>query len=396
MSRWYATAGETGRLISLAVATLRDRGVEEPRDHIVLAAQGRVATLVLSKDPLSAEALAAVESVSDRLEHTILMSPNTEPASDVLRAILQADANAGREVWFDQFFDLTPPTDDRPFFFNQLPLSRPVQALRFARQWIGSSAALGGVRAGNLVATATLIILFVIALTLVMVTIVIPLRSGLKDVGGRLVAGGTSYFLLIGIGFMMIEIGLLQRMSVFLGHPIYSLAIVLFSLILSTGLGSITSDRLPLDSRTKFVAWATATAVSVWVLLTWLPPVLLRYDSGSLALRCLICVLALVPVGLLMGFGFPTGMRLVEMVDRRPTPWFWGINGAAGVLASIVAIAVSIAYGISVTLAIGALCYLALIPVALRLMWPDNDETNHEASLSAVAPTAPAPTPPTT
>lgn len=215
-----------------------------------------------------------------------------------------------------------------------------------------------------------------------MATIVIPLRPGLKDVGGRLVAGGTSYFLLIGIGFMMIEIGLLQRMSVFLGHPIYSLAIVLFSLILSTGLGSITSDRLPLDSRPKFVAWATATAVSVGLLLTWLPPVLLRYDSSPLVSRCLICVAALVPVGLLAGFGFPTGMRLVEIVDRRPTPWFWGINGAAGVLASIVAVGVSIAYGISVTLGIGALCYLALIPVTLRLMWPEADAADSTAPIT--------------
>lgn len=64
-----------------------------------------------------------------------------------------------------------------------------------------------------------------------------------------------------------------------------------------------------------------------------------------------------------MGFGFPTGIRLVSLVDQRPTPWFWGINGAAGVLASILAVGTSIVVGISVTLMAGAVCYLLLIPV---------------------------------
>jgi hypothetical protein len=73
-----------------------------------------------------------------------------------------------------------------------------------------------------------------------------------------------------------------------------------------------------------------------------------------------------------MGFGFPTGMRLVAVVDRKPTPWFWGINGAAGVLASVAAIASSIAFGISVTLTIGAICYFLLIPTVLGFFWLDH------------------------
>jgi hypothetical protein len=68
-----------------------------------------------------------------------------------------------------------------------------------------------------------------------------------------------------------------------------------------------------------------------------------------------------------MGFGFPTGMHLVSDIDGRPTPWFWGINGAAGVLASIVAVASSIAFGIHATLALGGICYLALTLPAYAL-----------------------------
>ena len=87
----------------------------------------------------------------------------------------------------------------------------------------------------------------------------------------------------------------------------------------------------------------------------------------ELALRALVCVLVILPAGVLMGFGFPTGMRLVSALDRRPMPWFWGINGAASVLASALAVGGSIALGIGATLTAGAICYFLLIPAALVL-----------------------------
>jgi hypothetical protein len=106
------------------------------------------------------------------------------------------------------------------------------------------------------------------------VTILIPLRSTVTQVDRRLATGGTAYFLLIGMGFMLVEIALLQRFSVFLGHPTYSLSIVLFTIILSTGLGSLISDRLPLDSRLKLAVWAGLTAVYIMLLPVFLPGVL--------------------------------------------------------------------------------------------------------------------------
>jgi hypothetical protein len=79
----------------------------------------------------------------------------------------------------------------------------------------------------------------------------------------------------------------------------------------------------------------------------------------------------------LMGFGFPTGMRLVSTIDRTPTPWFWGISGAAGVLASAGAVATSIAFGISTTLTMGAICYFLLLPVILTTDWVPDLKSTH-------------------
>ena len=379
VSRWYEPAfpEETGRLVSLATATLMEMGVREPRRHLFLAAQGRIATLVLSKAPLPESDIDALEKAATNYQHEILITPSRVPASAVLARIVGAPSLAALSAYTGGLpFDLTPPTDARPFFFNQLPLSRPFEALAVARGALATNAQGGGVRQGNLVATATLVLLFFIALLLVTVVLLVPLRSALRDVGARQAIHGTLYFGLIGAGFMLIEIGLLQRMSIFLGHPVYSLSVLLSSLILSTGLGSFLSGRWPLESGRRLVIWSMASGLYAFALALFLGPVFAAFVDAELTPRIALCVGWIVPLGVLLGFGFPTGMRLIGAIDPKPTPWFWGINGAAGVLASIVAVVLSIALGISATLIGGALCYFSLIAPALAL---------HQASLAAVS-----------
>jgi hypothetical protein len=210
--------------------------------------------------------------------------------------------------------------------------------------------------------------LILISAVLVAATIILPLRATVRRAAPALVFAGTLYFALIGIGFMMTEIALLQRISVFLGHPVYALSIVLFSLILSTGIGSLASERIAVSTGTRIIAWAALTGLYLFALPAWLPEVLARLESAGLLQRAGLAVVVLFPAGFLMGFGFPTGMRLVGAIDRTPTPWFWGINGAAGVLAASVAVLTSIEAGIDATLRIGAICYLVLPWPALLLM----------------------------
>ncbi len=371
ISRWYNEKEpiETGRMLSLAVGALIEMGMNEPKRHIYLATSGNIATLIVSRQPFSLGDLKALEDAVVFFEYKMLVSPTVESDFEALRTIVAARTREDLEDYTSrQAFDLTPATDDRPFFFNQLPLNKPIQAVHVAKSLVGGGG-VGGVREGNLVATVTLLILFLVSLGLVLATIVVPLRPAIKDVGEKLVFGGTLYFLLIGVGFMTVEIGLLQRMSVFLGHPIYSLSVLLFALILSTGLGSLLSDKLILDNRWKFAAWALMTGAYIIALPHWLPNVLWGFEGASLLTRATVCMGAVAPAGLLMGFGFPAGMRLVSAIDPKPTPWFWGINGAAGVLASVVAVSTSIAVGISGTLTIGAICYFLLVPTTLFLVW---------------------------
>ena len=371
VSRWYEPAfpDEIGRLVSLGVATLMEMGVHEPRRHLFLAGQRQIATLVVSRSPLSPGDFEALEKAAATYEHEILITPDREPASSVLSRIVGApNLSVLNDYTSSLPFDLTPPTDARPFFFNQLPLSRPLQALSFARGVLGTNSEGGGVRRGNLVATVTLLILFFIALLLVVAALLIPLRSALREVGVRVATRGTLYFSLIGIGFMMIEIGLLQRMSIFLGHPVYSLSVLLSTLILSTGIGSFLSEKLPLQNVGRLAIWSAATGIYAAALPFVLGPLFAALNDAVLSSRIALCVALISPMGVLLGFGFPTGMRLIAAIDAKPTPWFWGINGAAGVLASITAVALSLALGINATLITGAVCYFLLTPVSLALL----------------------------
>lgn len=368
VSRWYAPGevNETGRLVSLGVAALLANGAAEPRRHLFLAAAGNVATLIVTKSPLSPAALGALKDAADANEFTVLLSPDTVAPSAMLEKIVSATGRRALDQATTGFYlDLTPPTDERPFFFNQLGFATLFDADMF------SHFTHTGVVAGNLVATLTLVMLVLVSVALVGATIIVPLRPTVREAGWQLAVGGTVYFALIGVGFMMVEIALLQRMSVFLGHPVYALSVVLFSLILWTGFGSMASERVRLAGAGKLLAWSVASAAYLFALPLWLPPLLVDLDGAHFFVRAGFCVLVLAPAGFLMGFGFPTGMRLVSAISTGPTPWFWGINGAAGVLAASVAVVISIAFSIDTTLRIGAACYLLIAAPAVLLIFAD-------------------------
>jgi hypothetical protein len=364
VSRWYGSnnVNETGRMVSLAVRALLDLGVRDPSRQLYLVSVRNLATLVVARAPLSQSETDQLSRTAEQLHFRILLAPNRPSESPVLHAIVSAHDPAELETYTSSLvLDLTPPTDNRPFFFNQLPLTRAYLALD--SQFYSTP----GVLSGNIIASLTLLLILIVSIILVVTTIILPMRPAIRQSNRRLVLGGSAYFLLIGLGFMFIEIGLLQRLSIFLGHPTYSLSIVLFSIVLFTGIGSLLSERLRLETLGMFSVWTLLTAGYALCLPLWLPVVLQTFESGGIFVRAVVTTAIVAPVAILMGFGFPTGMGLAMRIDPRPTPWFWGINGAGGVLGSVMAVMCSITFGIATTITVGAVCYLALIPAAKLL-----------------------------
>jgi hypothetical protein len=223
-----------------------------------------------------------------------------------------------------------------------------------------------GVMRGNLMPTGTLVIVVTLSTILVLITTIVPAIPSIRRVPLGLAMLGSVYFILIGLGFMFVEIGLIQRISIYLGHPVYGMAIGLFGIILSTGVGSLCSYGFSLTGL-RFLLWAGALGLYLILLPYWFPLLIGRFAASTLLIRAAVSLTAIVPSGVLMGFGFPTGMEIVNGIDSRPTPWFWAVNGAAGVLAAGMAVLVSVNVTIGTTLWCGAACYLLLAPVAANL-----------------------------
>jgi hypothetical protein len=381
VSRWHAPSApiEMGRTTSLAVAALYALGVPHPRDHIFLASVDNLATVVVSRSPFSSDDIRVLSDAAARMQYTVLAEPHRPAGDPVFEGLLAATSIEDLEARAaSQWLDMSAPTDARPFFFNQLRLfDRETFSLlaeiftSFSIERLSVLAGEGFLIWGNLVAMGTLLMLIGLSLVAVIAAIIVPARRSIADVEPGLANLGTAYFLLIGVGFMFIEIALIQRISVFLGHPTYALGVVLFSIILSTGVGSLISEKLMPARPGGIILWLSLLVVYVLALPHWLPALIhSTLEATPLAVRSVVGVLAAAPAGVLMGFGFPFGMRVVMSRDVRPTPWFWGVNGAGGVLAAGLAVASSISFTIDVTLRMGGFCYLLLIPVALLLARP--------------------------
>jgi hypothetical protein len=369
ISRWYdpSNINETGRMIGLATAALLDAGVKDARPHLYVATTDKLATLILSKSPFTDEQLRILHDAAREGGFSELLTPDRQSESKLLSQTVESrDLASLNRVLDSTYLDLTVPTDQRPFFFNQLrifDLQGLVTVVRNERNNVD-----GGVWWGNLMASAVLMMILFISIIAVIATILIPLRSAARECSRTLAIAGNLYFSLIGVGFMLAEIALLQFFSVYLGHPIYALGICLFSLILASGVGSMASDWLKLNTRARLLTWG-CIVVAYLALLQWvLPSVFQSTTNRERLVRIGISLAAILPLGFLLGFAFPTGMRLVSAIDAQPAPWFWGINGATGVLASVLGVIFSMSFGINVTMLIAAACYLLVIPAGFALL----------------------------
>lgn len=360
VSRWSTKAqDDAARIISLAVSSLLSIGVQDVTSHIALFHCEHIATLVVSKSPFTDAQLDAMEETSAAKQFNIILSPRVQPENEVMKALLSAkNLQEILAISDTQSFDISPPSDMRPFFFNQARLSNPLEVLRLMS--ISFEHNLSPVAMGQVKATFNLFVIIIFSLLMVVSVIVIPLLKTVEDKGSLFVKAGTLYFILIGLGFMLIEISLLQALGIFLGHPIYGLSVVLFSLIISAGVGSLLSDKIPLKTLPMQMIWCLLVCGYALFLAIILPRIFVDYAEMEISNRVLLSVAIIFPAGALMGFGFPTGLSLTEKFDTRATAWFWGINGAAGVLGSSIGIAFNIAIGIDKTLMIGGFCYALL------------------------------------
>jgi hypothetical protein len=367
VSRWHnpRNLGETGRLASLAVASLLRMGITEPSRHIAMVTAGNISTLLLTRRPFDAQDVEKLRDVCRELQYEYVVVPGQPPVDPTLRGILSSASAEELDRSVEKgYFNIAPPTDEDPYFFNML-------RLRNVMRLAGNEP---GVIRGNIIATQTLLGLILTLLVLSVVTIIVPLSTRARKERaagnrGSFLSAGAVYFSLIGAGFMCIEIGLVQRLSVFLGHPIYALGILLSTIIASAGVGSFMSERISVHQSRLLLALPVLTGLMVIVEQQALRMLVSALITSPISVRIAVSVATIFPLGILLGFFFPIGMRLAKSVLESEMAWYWGLNGVFGLLFTALAVFLSIYSGISTNFYAGAACYGA-VAICLRQMAP--------------------------
>ncbi len=352
--RWLQTPpSEETRLVALAAAALRQRGIDPATAIVALRGYANVLVMV-APDGFASADLAAIHRFAEERRFDLVAAPALDRADTNRFNVLPVDAYHElavrllaadpKPVYEAAEFAIAPPRDDRPFFGHFFKWSQAGDVWEgLGRSW----QPFGG--AGYFVLVALLALSALSALLL----IVVPLLAARRTVDAP--AAETwwtlGYFGLLGLGFLLVEIPIIQRYILLIGRPTTAVAVVLFALLLASGIGSLASARLP---------WR-ATGVALVVLIVVFP-YLLRGLTGLVlpappAVRMAVGALAIAPLGFLMGVMFPRGLARLERTAPRLVPWAWGVNGTMSVISAAAAALAALSFGFTVVIVLGGACY---------------------------------------
>ncbi len=359
VTRFYrAKPIEHYRLMNISADALNEVGITDIRKHVMLIKcqqkeriedKSGTGTLLISKKPFTEQDIKAVDSLNKYFEFESIISPNS--IKDSVFSILTSSKDE-RKKFNDNFpVDITSPSDNKPFFFHYMNFADILNTALWKEWDMGFNA-------------KAVFILLTLAGTMAGLTflcIVVPLKITSKKVSLKGMFPYFAFFTFIGLGFMLVEISQIQHLNIFLGHPTYSIAAALFTLLISSGIGSYLSGANNKDiKRSSLLRFGILLIVLVLFGL-FTPYIIDAFRQQSTPVRIIVAMCVLFPLGLFMGMAFPIGMKLASGKSPEVTPWLWGINGVMSVLATILSIIIAMNYGISASYWTGAFCYLIAI-----------------------------------
>jgi hypothetical protein len=357
VTRLHRLVGDEAlRATVLALDALKREGVEHPERNVVVLLGHDIfnelfGTVLARREPWTQAELERIRRLADERGDGVAFAPGGPYRLE------WADlARAPDYMTFchEYRLDVCPPTDDQPFFFNMTRLSglfeKPPPGYFFATDPLR-------------ILAVTLVILAVLSL----LAFGLPLR--LIRGSERPPARAVLFFAAIGLGFLLLEIALIQRFVLFLGFPTYALSVVLFSLLAFTGIGSLLSTRLGEARRTLIAALAFA-CVLIAAAAFGLQPLLRELVDWPFAARVALSVVLLAPAGVALGMAMPIGLTRLAGLHPGAVPWGWAVNGIASVLASVLAVAVAVTWGFAVVTLLALACYLVALADAWRGRWP--------------------------
>lgn len=347
------------RKLWMTINSLSSLGEDPSRNIMVIRGpqrgegQSRVANLIVKRSALTEEEIDKITNKSAELGFDVIYAPGRESFEEVASFILSSPDERGT---FAKALkqDIEPSKDDRPFFFST---TKPGSFFLFGKAPL------------SMTILSRLLYLVFILVVLFMVTPLIVLKRG--DLA-TIRSGGKKwllYFGCLGMGFIIIEIVLIQKFILFLGHPIYAITVIVFGMLTSSSFGSLLSGRFGEGALVRRLALVLGGMVVVlYSGLALIPVITNLFFHMPLLVRILVALAIIAPMGFLMGMPFPTGIRILSRDSNLAVPWMWGVNGSASVLGTILAACSSIYFGFTVTFGLGAAFYVfALLNVVTML-----------------------------
>lgn len=347
--RWLIDAP---RFISTYAKLLEQNGI--PQDqlhrHLIMVTSDSytqdpsVTMVIFSKSPFTDEEIRYFSQSFSQYDYKPILIPG-----QIMREPYPALLNG--QINLDQFYDtfetkVYPVTDDNPYFLSfEKPLPSAVEILLYA------------------------------SIGIVAIFLLVPFawirrkrEEGEKESGTKKseigIATVIPYFAALGMGFILIELALLQKFILLMGNPTMTFALLLFTILISSGSGSLLSSRIAKNNMKNliFVIGGIAGLGTLYVL--FLQPIIYSTIAESIEVKAAVSIAILAPIGFLMGMPLPTGMRLLKVHRPDYIPWMWAINGAFSVMGAVLAIALGIMYGSSLAMILGILIYLVALGIS--------------------------------
>jgi spermidine synthase len=362
VTRWeFQEPREALRVVSVAMQALHEVGRSDTSRNFIVVAEGE-----LDEDGIPVAVLAKKSAFTPAEEAAVQQRLETYPELELLYSPGQPGRNAFTEliksndpsVFSKHYaYNVSPVTDNAPFFFFTL---KPEQIWR-------SISEPGAMDWKVNLGVAVLAMLLLISFVAVLAFLVVPLILQKERAGNP---ASLLYFVAIGLGYILVEITFIQRFVLFLGHPTYALTVVVFLMLLSSGVGSVVSRRWIANPARVWLPLIVVVSV-LMVDVGILPSILNSLVGASFPAKLLISAFILAPLGFVMGMPFPAGLRALAANHGKhggSIEWAWAMNAASSVLGSVLAIVIAIQFGLNVTLICGAVSYLLALVLRGKLL----------------------------
>ncbi len=342
------------KILATLLQTAHHKGIANPDEHIAAVRSWGNITFLLKKTPITNQEVDQIRNFAEMMFFDPLLLPDIHQ-DERQRFNKVGDQSffeyvdqimAGDEKVFEEYgFVIRPATDNKPYFSQFLRISQ----LRHLTDVFGGDQ-LPFLELGYLIVVITL----VQSTALALLFIILPLLRLRKSHKGK--AGTLLYFGALGIGYMFVEIILIQRFVLYFGHPVFSISAVISTMLIASGLGSLTSGRLPATAKTPAIFGLIVTLFLIGYMLL-LTPVMQETIASPISIKILISLMMIGVPSFFKGMMFPLGIRYLSDYDVSQVPWAWGINGSVSVISTSLAMLIAVEAGFMVVMGVAVICY---------------------------------------